>query len=664
MNDKKFLIFSLLAIVLLGIGVYANSLDGAFLWDDQHLIVENPLIKNVANALKLFEGNILAGHGEESHAYRPLQMLTYMADYRLWRLDPRGYHVVSLLWHILAALCVFGLAYRLSADRLLALFAALLFVSHPVHTEAVSYISGRSDPMAAVFLLAAFIAYIDRRPGRSVVLTAVGALAYAAALLSREASLVLPLLLLAYHLTFKEKIDENRFLSLIVITGLYILGRAVAVQDLLSDPANTMTFAQRLSGFFAALTRYAALLVRPAHLHMEYGLPRLPFTDPRVLGGIVLLSALVFLAGATVRRKKTVSFSIQWFLIALLPVSNLFPVNAVLAEHWLYLPSIGFFMIVAGSLSAFWERRVLRPVAFAALAVLLAASSLLTGAQNACWKEPEAFYERTLRYAPGSIRATVNLANIYKEKGRAEEAVVLYNKVLAQRPDHAMALSNLANIYRDQGRGEEAEALYGQAQEAEPDYALSYNNQGNVYEDSGRHEEAILMYKKAIEVNPQYAGSYYNLGNVYQNMGRLEEALTWYEEAVRLDPDFAQTYNNLGNAYKKLDDVAKALAAYEKAIEIDPAFVEAYNNLGTAYLRLGRHAEAVASLKKAIDLAPDYAVAYVNLAVVSYDAKDFDAAIRYADEAQRLGGAPHPGFLELLEPHRKKEPQRIVIPAR
>jgi len=144
---RKFLIFSILSIVLLGIGVYANSLDGAFVWDDQHLIRENPLIKQGNNALKLFQGNILAGYGKESQAYRPLQMLTYMADYRLWKLDPRGYHVTSIFWHILAALCVFGLAFRLSANRLLALFAGLLFVSHPIHTEAVSYISGRSDPL-------------------------------------------------------------------------------------------------------------------------------------------------------------------------------------------------------------------------------------------------------------------------------------------------------------------------------------------------------------------------------------------------------------------------------------------------------------------------------------------------------------------------------------
>ncbi len=660
--SRKFLILSILSIVLLGIGVYANSLDGAFLWDDQHLITENPLIKQGGNALKLFQGNILAGYGKESYSYRPLQMLTYMADYHLWKLDPRGYHATSLLWHILAALCVFWLAYRLSADRLVALFAGLLFVTHPVHTEAVSYISGRSDPLAAVFLLVAFIAYIDRRPERSVAMTVAAAAAYAAALLSREASLVLPFLLLAYHLTFREKIDENRFLSLIVITGLYVLGRAVAVQDLLSNPANTMTFMQRLSGFFAALTQYAGLLVRPAHLHMEYGLPRLPFTDPRVVCGIVLLAAAVFVAWAAARRNKVVSFSIQWFLIALLPVSNLFPINAYMAEHWLYLPSIGLFLIVAHGLSALWGRRAMRPVGLVVFLGLLAASSLLTRAQNGTWKEPKAFYERILRYAPQSIRATVNLANIYQEKGREEEAVVLYNKVLAARPDHAMALSNLANIYRDQGRAEEAEALYGEAMEAEPDYEFAYNNQGNIYEDSGRHDEAILMYKKAIEVNPQYAGSYYNLGNVYQNMGQVEEAITWYEEAIRLNPEFAETYNNLGNAYKKLGDIEKAVATYEKGIEVNPDFVEAHNNLGTAYLRLGRHEEAIAALEKTIALQPDYAVAYVNLAVVSYDAKDFEAAVSYADEAQRLGGEPHPGFLELLEPYRKKEIRRIIIP--
>jgi len=663
MDDKKFLILSLVAIALLGVGLYANSLDGAFVWDDQHLITDNPLVKK-GDAFKLFQGNILAGYGKKSHAYRPLQMLTYLVDYRLWKLETRGYHVTSLLWHVLAALCVFGLAYRLSSDRLLALFAGLLFVSHPVHTEAVSYISGRSDPMAAVFLLASFLAYIDRDLKRALPMTVAAAAAYAAALLCREASLALPVLLLAYHLTFREKIDENRFLSLIVLTGLYVLGRAVAVQDLLSDPGNLMTFKQRLFGFFAALSQYAGLLVWPAHLHMEYGLPRLPLTDLRVVSGIVLLAAVVFVAWSAGRRNKVASFSLQWFLIALLPVSNLFPVNAYMAEHWLYLPSIGFFLLVAQGLRSLWARRALQPAALAVFLGAMAASSLLTRAQNLTWVQPQAFYERTLRYAPDSIRAAVNLANIYQEKGRTQEAEELYKKVLAASPDDAMALSNLANIYRERGRPQEAEALYEEAMEAEPGYELSYNNQGNIYEDSGQHEEAILMYKKAIEVNPQYAGSYYNLGNVYQNMGQFEEAITWYEKAIEFNPDFPDTYNNLGNAYKRLGDVEKAIATYEKAIALKPDFLEAHNNLGTAYLRLGKHEEAIESLKKAIALDPDYAVAYVNLAVVSYDAGDFEAAVRYADEAQRLGGEAHPEFLKLLEPYRKKEARPIVIPAR
>jgi len=655
--SKKFLFFALAAIVLAGVLVYASSLNGAFLWDDQHLIQENPLIKNVGNAAKLFQGNILAGHGKDSQAYRPVQMLSYMVDYRLWRLDPRGYHATSVLWHLLAALCVFALALRLTSDRLLALFAGLLFVVHPIHTEAVSYISGRSDPLAAVFLLCAFIAYIDTRPGRTVLATVGTVVFYAAALLSREASLVLPVLLLAYHGTFRKKMDENRFMSLVVVSGLYIFGRAVAVRDLLSSPANAMTFVQRATGFFAALAQYIGKLLWPSHLHMEYGLPRLPFTDVRVALGVIFLAALVLIAWRTAARHKSISFSIQWFLITLLPVSNLFPINAYMAEHWLYLPSVGIFLLAAGGLSVLGSRRGTRPAAFIGLAVLWAVSSLLTVRQNATWRDPRLFYERTLRYAPGSIRALVNLANIYKEIGRDDEAVLMYNKALEARPDHAMALSNLANIYRERGQAEEAEALYSKAMEVEPDFELSYNNQGNVYEDAGDRSQAILMYKKAIEINPQYAGSYYNLANVYQDIGEGAEAIVLYEKAVTLNPEFADAHNNLGNAYKNLGDVEKAIEAYESAIAVRADFLEAHNNLGTAYLRQGRHEEARAELEKTIALQPDYGVAYVNLAVVAYDAGEYETAIKHVDTAQALGVAPHPGFLGLLEPYRQQGAQ-------
>jgi len=657
-GPQRSLILSFCLIAALGIAVYANVLNGAFLWDDQQLVTDNPFIKQASHPGKLFLGNILAGYGKESQSYRPLQMLTYMADYRLWKLDPRGYHLTSILLHILAALCVFGWAYRLTSDRLISFFAGLLFVSHPVHTEAVSYISGRSDPLAAVFLLLAFIAYTDRNAGRSVLAAVTAAVAFAAALLSREASLVFPVVLVAYHVTFKEKVDANRFAPLVVITGLYVLGRAIGVQDLLTNSGNAMTFPQRLAGFFAALAQYVGHLAAPMDLHMEYGLPRLPFTDTRVIIGMAFLPALVLVALKTAERQKTVSYAIQWFLIALLPVSNLFPINAYMAEHWLYLPSLGFFLIVALGLGALWRRRETRLAGGACLAALLAVSSVLTVAQNGYWKGPQGFYERTLRYAPQSVRALINLANIYKELGRQEEAAQMYNKALALDPDHAMAMSNLANIYRETNRPKEAEALYKKAMKADADFEMSYNNQGNVYEDSGRHDEAIGMYKKAIEVNPQYCGSYYNLANVYQNTGQYEEAVKWYEKAIELNPEFAEAYNNLGNAVKQLGDTERAVTVYEKAIALKPDFIEAQNNLGTAYLRLGRREEALAALQKAITLQPDYAVAYVNLAVVSYDAKDYEAAVRYCDKAKELGAEVNPGFLALVEPYRKaKEPE-------
>ena len=168
---------------------------------------------------------------------------------------------------------------------------------------------------------------------------------YSLALLSRESALVLPLLILLYHYFFRKKINSVIFMPVCGLAFLYGVLRVTLLRNLLSEMEYSSTLLQRLPGFFVAVTNYLRLLVAPFNMHMEYGNKEFAFTNPQAILGIIIFASLLAVAVKQKEKRPVFSFSVLWFFVALLPASNIFPINAYMAEHWLYIPSIGFFMI-------------------------------------------------------------------------------------------------------------------------------------------------------------------------------------------------------------------------------------------------------------------------------------------------------------------------------
>jgi pentatricopeptide repeat protein len=622
MNEKKravTLFASLALIIILGFAIYSNSVKGSFIWDDNLLIRNNTYLRNWSNISKLFSHDIRVSRGGLSKFYRPLQMVTYMADYSIWKLDTRGYHLTNIILHILVAICVFWLINLLFGDLLLSLFAGILFAVHPVHTEAVSYISGRADLLVSLFLLISIISYVKYISSERPIFSLSMGASFVCALLSRENALILPVLLVFYHYLFRIKIDLKKFLPIIIIPSAYILLRLTLLKPLLPEASTGPAIFQRIPGFLAAITNYVRLLFVPVGLHMEYGKKAFTFTDPKVILGLaVLISALTY----AIRKRdsnRLILFSVGWFLIALLPQSNLYLINAYMAEHWLYLPSVGFFLLLAGVLNSVWKTRAYGYVSVIIIIGLVAYYSTSTIRQNRYWNNPLVFTERTVRLAPDSAKARNYYGNVLDKLGRKEEAMAAYKKAV----------------------------------ELDPIYAEAHTNLGILYNEFGRTEEALKFHKKAISIKPAFAEPYNNSGIIYFRLGKHEEAISSYKRAVEIKPDFAIVYNNMAVAYGKLGKTEEAVALYKKAMEIDSKCTEAYFNLGSLYGSLDRHKEAIAPLKRAIETNPDLAVAYNNLATAYYYEGEYALAIKYCDRAKRLGYPVATQFLDLLKPHRK-----------
>jgi Tfp pilus assembly protein PilF len=516
-------LISMALIAVLGAAVYSNAVTGEFVWDDRYLVKENALIKSPANIPAIFTEDIGAGAGIESSSYRPLQILAYNIIYSIWGLDVRPYHILNIALHILAAIGVYALARALSADHALAVIAAALFAAHPIHTESVSYISGTADPLSVAFLLTGLNIYILKAKGQGSWIVDRGSwlmvpVCYILALLSRETTLILPVLILIYHYAFKKKIEPARFAPIIGITILYIALRAAFIKTPLPSDFASTTVLERAPGFAVAVAEYTRLLIAPFGLHMEYGAGTFGIFEPRAILGIAILSGLaVFIVKIRTRVRPIYTFCALWFLAALLPSSNLYPINAYMAEHWLYLPSIAVFMAVAGALRGRFPLKVTIFIS----ALLVAFYGYLTVKQNNYWSEPIGFYKRTLEYAPRSARLLNDMGIAYNERGETEEAIRSFMKAIDIDPRHPEAYDNIGKIYTNLGdargsSGNNAEAIefYKKAIEISPDAVAAYNNLGNVYKAAGRFDEAMELYKKALEISPGHPIILHNIKEI------------------------------------------------------------------------------------------------------------------------------------------------------
>jgi len=557
-------LISAFCITVLALICYANTLHGPFIWDDSELIEKNAHIRQASGIPHLFSGNIGAGAGVKYRFYRPLQGLTYALDYSFWRLNPFGYHLQNIVWHIAAAFCIWYLMLLLFKDNVLSLMTAFFFVVHPVHTEAVSYISGRADPLSLTFMLLTFIYYIKSRPFLSSIF-------FACALLARENALILPFLILLHHYTFRKKVPLFRIGALFVFAIVYVAARTTLLKALLENIIYPLDLWQRIPGFFAALFQHLSKLFVPMRLHAEYGLAPSSSIHPHVLMGASLFAIFLSCAALARRRRGVIYFGIGWFFISLIPTSNIaYPVNAYMAEHWLYLPSIGFFLAVSQGLRTLYctkERGTLAAL-YLATALILSYSAL-TIRHNPYWTDPATFYARTLQYAPQSARAHINYGIFLEESGRLADAISIFKKALAIDPKNPEIYNNLGIAYAKLSDYTKAMACYRKALTLRPAYANASYNLGTAYADLRQYDAAISAYQDAARARPFDERTYTNLGSVYWTIGKKDEAIDAFKKAISINPHHPNAYYNLGVAYRARGDEKKANEYHEKARSLE-----------------------------------------------------------------------------------------------
>lgn len=598
MKKKDFFIIGVLAA--LSFFAYGNSLFNSFVVDDPVFITENPYIRSVQYIPDLFQkklGELSAWGRDFDCYYRPVFLLSFMLDYHLWGLSPFYFHLHNLLLHALCSVLVFYFARRVFHHDTFAFVSALFFCLHPVHTDAVTPVFNRMDVWTSCLVLGAFLAYakvLKEKAGAGVYLLSLAL--FGIALFSKESAIMLPVALFFYDYLLVEPdikgIVRKRWLHYLGFAAVFLFYLSFRLNVLGTNAAGYFNQPVFFTSFkdtgLAFLPVYFVLqtlwvyfqkLILPLDLQFVYYFVIDRHLSPQAMGAVVILLLSFYFIFTRRKTSPGTVFFMLWFYVMVFPVSQIIPFGNIIAEHYVYLPSVGFCCLLGYAFYWLYERVPFNRARWfdrRAIIVLVFLISFFywykTAIRNYDWRNELTLWRVTAVQVPLSSKAHVNLANAYMNAGLYREAEEGYKKALSIQPNNAGALASLGALYFRQGQQNKGLWLMTMAVQNAPDSSLAYRNLGRAYNILKEYDNAIMLLQMAKSLNTGRLELYYDLGIAYVNKGDFERAESEFKEALRIDPHLSWGYYGLGLVYFKQGDKPKADEFFGKAISLQPSF--------------------------------------------------------------------------------------------
>jgi tetratricopeptide (TPR) repeat protein len=576
-------------VVALGAALgYAATLGYDFVWDDTLLIQRSWHLHQWRSLPLLLGSHLWAEVSEASHYYRPLVTLSFFLDVQLWGLAPAGFHLTNLLAHAATSLTVLALARRLTGSLLAGAIAGLAFALHPLHTESVAFVSGRSDVLAALFALCALLGYASWRDAGGWGRYALSLGAFFLALTAKEVAVTLPALLLLWDWATRAApagwrrrapwaMGHAGFVAVLALYAglrLAVLGRVVD-----SDPVTWGHAGTRVLTTLGIVATYVRLTLFP------YPANAYPLIVPvewpggiAFWGGLVILGAGLLGTGWAIRKSRPLAFGALSFWITMIPFVgvNLLPLStAIMAERFLYLPTVGFCIALgtlfwrwlgAGELSATAD---LRPAPALALAVVVAGYAVLTLWRNEDWKDDERLYSRMVETSPEAALPRVNLAFTQFPRGQIVEADLHLQKAVALMPGNARAQAGLGLTRTLLGRRDEGldHALAASALARGNPHVLA--TLGTIYLYREEPDRARFHLEESLRLSPYQVHATLNLALALSQLGRQAEAearLARGAELARLMSPGLPLVDRITAEIYATSDPARARGAWERYI--------------------------------------------------------------------------------------------------
>ncbi|VAX35583.1 hypothetical protein MNBD_UNCLBAC01-673 [hydrothermal vent metagenome] len=623
MNKEKRCIFGIglgtfLLFFSLGLVVYWPSFHAPFQLDDYTTIVDNPTIKSVSHWPSLWNKD----------PTRFLTNITFTINYYYGKLDVVGYHAINFFLHLCVSFLVYQFVKLISSIRGLPFWSALIFLTHPIQTSAVTYVVQRSTLLTTFFYLLALNLYITYRMKGLWRYYVFALLAVTAGLFCKPIIITIPLSILLYEICFvlKEKkmfkeiiLRVFPFVALVMVVPVLLVlwkHKTFHLFHLLSITRETSVFTRQEYLFtqFNVLATYIRLLFFPVNQKLDYDYPITQnfFNVPTILS-FLLLVLIFFVAVRLYKKNRIMAFGIFLFFITLSLESSIFPIRDVIFEHRLYLPMVGFVVMFPMLFFYFVKNKRVYKLSMSGIILVFC---LLTYQRNQVWADRLGFLQNEARKSPKKARILTNLGRAYAEYGQYTDALKIYTKAINIESNVAKTYVNRGSLYARQKKYDLAMVDFDQAIALEGGNDEAYSNKGFVYEQQGLYDLALQYYSKALSFNSSSASIYINRGNIYEKKREYDLAFIDYTRAIYIDPYAASGYNGLGLVCMYKNQYAEAFNNYNHALLIDPSFVVVYVNRGILYGLTGQYDLALQDFDYALKLQPDYAIAKEKKAVL------------------------------------------------
>ena len=565
--------------------VYIPALQNGFVnWDDNRYVYENRYIGSLDfRFLKWSLSAVVAS------LWHPLTMFSLALDHAIWGLNPSGFHLTNIIFHVINTVLVFILIIQLigygnpgevnSKKLTVGITTAILFGIHPLHVESVAWISERKDVLSAFFFLSSILFYIKYASTKRRIFYAASFISFIMALMSKPMAVSLPLVLLIldyyplrrYESRYKRLILEKiPFFAGSVLFSLITIWAHVSygggIKTLESFPLTTRLFMAVRTMVF-----YLLKMILPFNIAPYYPYPKVIRTfELEYLGAFALIAIIVWSL-----KKRRLYFTVWlYYIVTLIPVIGILQVGTqAAADRYTYLPSLGPFLLLGLSAGAAFEMCSGRSRAAFILSLFIVTGLLMnkTVTQIAMWKDSITLWSSEIRLFPNTAEiAYNNRGSAYDNKGKTLEAIKDYTKAI----------------------------------EIKPGFAEAYLNRGTDYFSLGYYSQAIEDFNTSIKLNPKYFDSYYNRGITYNQLGRYQEAIRDYSMAVKFNPGNADAYSHRGYAYSKLKDDEGAVKDYTISIRLEPKKSIVYKLRGISYGNMGDRRHALDDFTMAVELNP------------------------------------------------------------
>ncbi len=571
-RSRTWLICAVVLLVLVATIPFVFAFRGAeFVLDDRPLILRDPLVHNIENIPKAFTIGFLKDFDEKPYYYRPLVTILYAVNYAMFGANPAGFKATNLLLHVIVVLLVFALARRLLKNDVAALFTGLLFAVLPSHTECVSWISGRTDLMAAAFGFASFILYLKYVDCRKWPQFALSVVLFVLAVLSKEIAMVLPAMMVLHALILRRPKPTARTVTaevapFVAITLLYFVVRHVVLGYSLSQHGVSFVLQHRLTLAGWAMLGYFRILLIPTQAEPVHDIFNLPLRVPALAVAAWGITVAMFAGAIAIYRKyPIISFCCLWMLLGILPVTNIVPIpNPIPSERFLYVPSFGLcvlFGLAVNWLFALKPKPVqdIWPVVTGLVAAgVLGYCALLSSAAAPLWSNNILMVQRLTQRLPRFADFHMLAAGAYRESNRYMEAIEECKIAAEITPKNPLIHRTLVDLYRRVGDPKSAAAAARVLVELQPAEPSVHNLLGSTLAESGEMAEAVKEFKRAVELSPEDPAARFNLARAYTKTNQLNSAVTEFLEGLRFRPDDTKARYQLGAVLKDLGRSAEA----------------------------------------------------------------------------------------------------------